>query len=361
MGIFSRLKKKTEPQQPHKRSAVLTVLKHEQLIPNGARISFNVPDEYAADFVFRAGQYLNLHCSVQPGEKPLVRSYSICSGKGEPLAVAVKAIENGVASNWLVQSLKAGDTIEVDFPHGNFGLHTGSKKHVAFAAGSGITPILSMAKVLEGTDQSMTLFYGNSTPEYTFFADDLQALSNTTTRMFFSRATVEGHKSGRFDKQTVSEIIKQDLSLLRADAFYLCGPEAIIVAVKEVLEVFGVKPEKIHFELFTTPVLLAPKEEITSNGFTGESTVTAILDGEKVTIQLDTNGKTVLEALDKAGMDVPYSCRGGVCCTCKAKIVEGTARMNINYALTDEEVAKGYILACQAHPTSAVLKLDFDA
>lgn len=357
MGLFSR-KKKAEPQH-HKRSAVLTVSKHENITPNGARISFDVPAELEALFAFKPGQYLNLHCPVDG--KMLNRSYSICSGKGEPLSVAVKAVEGGTASNWLVRTLKAGDELEVDFPHGNFGLQQGAKKHVAFAAGSGITPILAMAKALEHTDNTMDLFYGNSSQEQTFFRSDLDALANTKTHYYFSRELVDGHGTGRFDKQIVSEIIKQNLSLLRSEAFYICGPEEMIVGIKEVLHVFGVKEEQIHFELFTTPVLMAPTETIATAGFSGESTVTALLDGEKVEVKLRTDGKTVLEALDKAGMDVPYSCRGGVCCTCKAKIIEGSVRMTINYALTDEEVKQGYILACQSHPTSEVLKIDFDA
>src|SRR5689334_23459707 len=176
MGLFSR-KKKVET--PHKRSALLTVLKHEDITPNGTRISFDVPAEFADAFAFKPGQYLNLHCPIDG--KVLNRSYSICSGKGEPLSVAVKTVSGGAASNWLVHTLKAGDQIEVDFPHGNFGLQQGAKKHVAFAAGSGITPILSMAKALENTDGSMQLFFGNSSQAETFFAKDLDALSNTKT------------------------------------------------------------------------------------------------------------------------------------------------------------------------------------
>lgn len=357
MGLFSRSKKKTES-VVHKRSAALTVSNHERLTAKAARISFEIPAEASASYNFVPGQYLNLHCEVNGSV--LNRSYSICSAPGEPLSVAVKSVEGGVASNWLVNQLTTGTTIEVDFPHGNFGLQTGAKKHVAFAAGSGITPFLSMAKSVEGTDQEITLFYGNSSQSETFFAAELDALKNTTTHYYFSREEVTGHQKGRFDKQTVSEIIKADLSLLRAEAFYICGPEAMIVAVKEVLEVFGVKPAQIHFELFTTPVLMKASETISTAAFSGESTVTAILDGEVTTIKLSTKGKTVLEALDATGMDVPYSCKGGVCCTCKAKILEGSASMKINYALTDEEVKEGYLLTCQAHPTSEILKLDFD-
>jgi len=356
MGLFSRNKK--EKSKGHHKSALLTVLKHEQLTAESARISFEIPSGMKESYVFKAGQYLNLHCDVNG--TILNRSYSICSGESEVLSVAVKAVNGGQASNWLVNNLKAGDEIEVDFPAGNFGLQADAKKHVAFAAGSGITPILSMAKSLEGKDGEMTLFYSNSTQASTFFSADLNALTKTKTHYYYSRETVEGAATGRFDKQLVSEIIKQNLSLLRAEAFYICGPEEMIAGIKEVLEVFGIRPDQIHFELFTTPVLLVPEPTDVVADYTGDSDVSAILDGEVVSIKLHTNGKTVLDALDSAGMDVPYSCKGGVCCTCKAKIIEGSVNMRINYALTDEEVKQGYILTCQSHPTSPVLKIDFD-
>lgn len=355
MGLFSSFKK----DKKNSKSAVLTVAKHERLTPDSVRISFEVPPALKEAYKFKAGQYLNLHCHV--GAEKLIRSYSICSGENEQLSVAVKAVKEGKVSHWLVNELKAGDAIEVDFPQGNFGVQSGAKKHVAFAAGSGITPILSMAKAIESSDSQLTLFYGNSTQQNTYFAEDLDALTKTSTHYFFSREAVEGHKNGRFDKQLVSEVIKQDLTLLRADAFYICGPEAMIVNIKEVLNVFGVPDNHIHFELFTPPVLLAPKPTEVVADFKGESTVSAVLDGEVVTIKLATNGKTVLDALDAAGMDVPYSCKGGVCCTCRAKIIEGSAAMRTNYALTDNEVQQGYILTCQSHPTSEVLKIDFDA
>lgn len=135
----------------------------------------------------------------------------------------------------------------------------------------------------------------------------------------------------------------------------------MIVGIKEVLEVFGIKEEQVHFELFTPPVLLVPKATEVVAEYSGDCEVTALLNGEKVTVKLNTSGKTILEALDSAGLDVPFSCRGGVCCTCKAKIVEGSAQMRINFALTDQEVAQGYILTCQSHPTSKVLKINYDA
>lgn len=356
MGLFSRFKKSSNS-EPKKRSAVLTVAGNEKISASASKITFEVPENLKNDFQFEPGQYINLHCQI--GGEKLIRSYSICSGKNNGLAVGVKGIEGGRASNWLVNDLRAGDTLEVDFPQGNFKVPAGSKSLVAFAAGSGITPIFSIAQSLS-PDQQLTLFYGNTNPEEAMFVDALKQLPQVKLHLYYSRTEVEGAQRGRLDKQAVSEAIKADLPLLRADHFFICGPEAMILGTQEVLTIFGIPKEKIHFELFTTPVLMKQEETVVVGAFEGVSKVSAILDDQVVQIELPTNGKSILDAFDAAGQDVPYSCRGGVCCTCKAKIIEGSARMSINYALTDEEVKEGYILTCQAHPTSEVLKLDFD-
>lgn len=356
MGLFSRFKK-SEDTPKKSRSAQLEVGAITKLTAVGCQVSFIVPEELKANFSFEAGQYLNLHCEVN-GEV-FSRSYSICSGKDEALSVAVKAIEGGKVSNWILNHLKPGMKLEVDFPQGNFKLSKDAKKVVAFVAGSGITPILSMAKSLSDS-QLMELFYGNRTQSSTFFHSEIKALKNVNPHFYFSQEAVEGSHKGKLDKETISEIIKADLSILRADGFYICGPEAMIIAIQEALLVFGVEKSKIHFELFTTPVLMKQETTTVDANFEGMSSVSAMMDGEVVKIQLSTKGKSLLDALDGAGMDVPFSCKGGVCCTCKAKVVEGSARMNMNYALTDEEVKEGYILTCQAHPTSEVLKISFD-
>ena len=356
MGLFSRFKK-TDSEPKKNRSALLEVEAIKRLTDVGCQISFNVPEELKANYAFEAGQYLNLHCEIDG--QVHVRSYSICSGQNEPLSVAVKAIEGGKVSNWILNHLKPGMKLEVDFPLGNFKLSKDAKKVVAFVAGSGITPILSMAKSLSDS-QLLELFYGNRTQSSTFFYSEIKALKNVNPHFYFSQESAEGTHKGKLDKETISEIIKSDLSLLRADGFYICGPEAMIIAIQDALIVFGVEKSKIHFELFTTPVLMKQESTTVDANFEGVSTVSAMMDGEVVKIQLSTKGKSLLDALDGAGMDVPFSCKGGVCCTCKAKIVEGSARMNMNYALTDEEVKEGFILTCQAHPTSKVLKLDFD-
>jgi ring-1,2-phenylacetyl-CoA epoxidase subunit PaaE len=356
MGLFSKFKKDSGAKKG--RSGMVTVAKNERITAVGSRIHFEIPSDLKDQFDYEPGQYINVHVNLN-GTKH-TRSYSICSGPGDPyLAVAVKAIDKGLVSNYLVNELKAGDQIELDFPMGNFKLDQKAPNIVCFAAGSGITPFMSFAKSL-GANQKMRLIYGNSRIDTAFFMDEIRAFQNVTSTFFFSQEKNEGHQEGRLDKHHVSELIKAELPLLRADGFYICGPEEMIMGIQEVLSVFGVSKEKIHFELFTTPVLMKQEETTVVGTFKGISQVSAILDGDVQRIELATNGKSILDALDQSGMDVPYSCKGGVCCTCKAKIIEGSAQMTINYALTDEEVKEGYILTCQAHPTSEVLKLDFD-
>jgi ring-1,2-phenylacetyl-CoA epoxidase subunit PaaE len=356
MGLFSKFKKDSGAKKT--RSGIVTVANNERITAVGSRIHFEIPADLKDQFVYEPGQYINVHVTLN-GTKHS-RSYSICSGPNEPnLAVAVKAIDKGLVSNYLVNELKAGQEIELDFPLGNFKLDPKAPNIVCFAAGSGITPFMSFAKSL-GSNQKMRLIYGNSRLDTAFFMNEIQAFPNVNSTFFFSQEKNEGHQEGRLDKHHVSELIKSELSLLRADGFYICGPEEMIMGIQEVLGVFGIAKEKIHFELFTTPVLMKQEETTVVGTFNGVSQVSAILDGEVQRIELATNGKSILDALDQSGMDVPYSCKGGVCCTCKAKIIEGSAQMTINYALTDEEVKDGYILTCQAHPTSEVLKLDFD-
>lgn len=359
MGLFSRFSKKDQPAHEFK-SALLTVASKTQLTPDAVEIRFVIPEELKDEYIFKAGQYINVTLEVN-GKKE-TRSYSICSGENEGLAIGVKKVDAGTVSRYLVDTLNTGDAIDISKPHGNFILKSPATTVVAFAAGSGITPILSLAKKQAKAGGAFHLFYGNKSAADTMFAEQLKSIPNCTVYPFYSREEVEGAHFGRMTKQSVSETIKANLSLLRAEHFFLCGPEDMIMDIQEVLTVFGVAKDHIHFELFTPPVkMVSEATAVTAADFSGKSQVSAVLDGEIFRIELDSKGPTVLEALDKAGADVPYSCRGGVCCTCRAKIIEGSATMKVNFALTDEEVKDGYILACQSHPTSEVLKIDFDA
>ena len=359
MGFFSRKKKEetVESKMP-KGFYELEVKEVISLTPSSVKVSFVVPKELQNEFKFIPGQYLNISALINGNEER--RSYSICSGEDEDIAVAIKRVNNGKISNWANDDLEAGMNVWVAPPSGNFRLDSSVKNVVAFAAGSGITPIMSMAKSMKKNGGKMKLFYGNRMLNSIMFHDDLKAISELETHHFLTGETQENIQTGRLDKEKISSIIKADLELLKADGFYFCGPETMIQAGIEVLEMFGVAKEKVHFELYTTPVLLIDDKKPEINTFEGTSKVTVILDDEEFTMDLKAGGKTILDAVTKEGYDAPYSCRGGVCCTCRAKVIKGKVSMNINYALTDEEVAAGYILTCQSHPASEEVLISYD-
>jgi ring-1,2-phenylacetyl-CoA epoxidase subunit PaaE len=357
MGIFGFLKKEKTASSGKKGFHQLAISNIEKLTDDTVRVTLALPSDLKKAFSFKAGQYLNFLLEIN-GEE-IRRSYSICSGENEELAVAVKAIKNGIASNWFNSVAAVNDLLYVAEPEGNFTLPTNAKTVVAFAAGSGITPILSLAKAIQSNQGQMQLFYGNRSVKNTLFKAEFENLSAVKTHYFYSQEQVERSTNGRISKESITNCIKADLSVLKADAFYICGPEEMILAVVSTLEFFGVAKNKIHYELFTTPVLMKKEETVESN-FKGTSAVKVILDSEIAEFSLDNEGKTILEALEKAGLDAPFSCRGGVCCSCKAKVLKGSASMKMNYSLTDEEVKDGYILTCQAHPTSEELIVSFD-
>lgn len=334
-------------------------------------IAFDLPTDLKKAYVYKPGQYLTLKKDIN-GED-IRRSYSICSGLNDnELRVAVKKVHNGQFSSYANEILKAGDELEVMTPMGNFTTEISSdteKSFVFFAAGSGITPVLSLVKtILQNAPKSdITLFYGNKGFDSVIFREELEELKNSYMNSFrlihiFSRESI-GNKmqKGRIDHNKVEGLHQAFLLNQDIDEVFVCGPEPMIYAVSETFEKLGVAKENIHFELFTTPsekgkVVEQPKEkEVHVN-----ANVKIILDGEDTLISLDSDGDTILEAGQKAGADLPFACKGGVCCTCKAKIIEGTAKMDVNYALEKDEVEAGYILTCQAHPTSDKLVVSYD-
>ncbi len=355
MGLFSIFKK---DKKQHRGFHGLQVKSIDRLNKNSVKIVFDVPAALAQNFAFSPGQYITLLIDINGKEER--RSYSLCNGPSEDLAVAVKEVMNGTVSVFLNRDLKQGDELQVSEPAGNFTLQATEKNVVAIAAGSGITPIMSIAKQIQSTGGNMQLFYGNRTEEDILFKAELDGLQAIKSHYALSGETKDGFLSGRIDKAQITAVIKQDLDMLKADAFFICGPEQMIMEAKETLEFFGVNASKIRFELFTTPVLMAQESVQVQADFSGDSKVKVILDGEVVHFTLNTKGKSLLESIENAGMDAPYSCKGGVCCSCKAKVVKGSAKMDLNYALTDQEVAKGYILTCQSHPTSEELTISFD-
>ncbi|MGV3630582.1 MAG: 2Fe-2S iron-sulfur cluster-binding protein [Bacteroidota bacterium] len=366
MGLFKKIFSKEEKQaevsttKKHKGYHTLTIESVEKVTPEAVKVTFSIPEELQANYRFTPGQYVNI-CVMMNGQEER-RSYSICSdsSKNSSISIAIKAIHKGNVSQWANEELRAGGSLQVSVPEGNFKLGTHEKQVVAFAAGSGITPILSIAKKLEETGGKLHLFYGNKSFESIIFHEDFHTLANTEVKHFLSQEQREGFGHGRLSKEQISELIKSDLNLLKADGFFLCGPEAMISAAKEVLALFGVPKEKVHFELYTTPLAMESETPVSENNFKGKSKVSVILDDEKINFELDAKGKSILETVTNEGYDAPYSCRGGVCCTCKAKVLEGKATMTLNYSLTDEEVKQGYILTCQAHPASEKLVISYD-
>ncbi|PCJ28763.1 MAG: hypothetical protein COA97_00020 [Flavobacteriales bacterium] len=328
-------------------------------------IAFEIPKDLKADFTYQSGQYITIKADVD-GED-LRRAYSLCSAPSEnDFRIGVKKVANGKMSTFLNKNLSVGDELEIMSPSGNFVIDNSSTNIVAFAAGSGITPILSMIKSILKSGKKFTLLYGNKTKEETIFKAELDALKIECPNLFNLHYTfdVGGSENelynGRIDEDKTVAFMKNNLDLLKADGFYICGPEQMIHGVSDSLKELGVNENKIHFELFTVPTLMQETTEKTDADFSGESKVTVILDGDEFEFELNSEGDFILDAAMNQGADVPFSCKGAVCCTCKAQVVEGKAIMEMNYSLSEEEVADGFILTCQSHPASEKLVVDYD-
>ena len=327
-------------------------------------ILFNVPEELKENYNFIAGQYLNLKLTLDGQE--IRRAYSICSApeSGE-LRIAVKAVIDGAFSQFANTTLKAGDAIEVGKPEGKFTFEPQAdrqKNYAAFVAGSGITPVMSILKsVLENEPKSsFVLVYGNKTLEETIFHQELHDLQlQYVSRLFvhyvFSQAKSDNALFGRIDKAAVNFVLKNKHKELEFDKFYLCGPEEMINIVSTVLKEHNVKDNAIKFELFSSSIA----ENKIEKSLSGHSKITIMVDDEETTFEMSQK-QTVLDAALKQGIDAPYSCQGGICSSCLARVTSGTAEMSKNSILTDKEIASGLILTCQAHPTSESIYIDYD-
>jgi len=333
-------------------------------------IAFEIPSELRADYTFLSGQYLTIKAKIDNEE--LRRSYSLCSAPHEDeWRIAIKQVPNGKFSTFANKELKPGASLDIMTPTGNFILQpnkTNSKSYVLFAAGSGITPVLSILKtVLKSEPNSnVTLFFGNKGFASIIFREEIEGLKNQYMDRLrivhiLSREGLENSmQHGRIDNAKVEKLYDAFLAGTSIDAVYICGPESMILGVKESMVAKGVDEAKIYYELFTTPS--TQKTDIQNSEAIEkiESNVTVIMDGDSVDLHLKSTGKSVLEAAHDAGADLPYACKGGVCCTCKARIIEGSVIMDVNYSLTQEEINKGFILTCQSHPTSDKLIVSFD-
>lgn len=338
----------------------LDVKKIKRETEDAVSIEFNIPSELKSKFKYQAGQYLTLQTSIN-GEK-VRRAYSIWTSPSEDrVAVLVKKLQNGIFSTYANDSLKENDSIEVMIPEGTF-LNKGGTS-VYFAAGSGITPVFSMLKEQIQKKEQVSLLYVNKSQETTAFLNELIQLNeehdNFTLNLFYTRSTnVEPIYQGRLNKNKCSDLVKHDIINFNADGYYLCGPEEMILDLKEFLTDNGVSQSKVHFELFTASL---PSEDQIDSLELIEANVKMIIDDDEFDFVYDASSKlSILEAAEEEGLDVPFSCKGGVCCTCKAKILDGQATMTVNYALTDDEVEEGYVLTCQTYPKSQNITVSFD-
>lgn len=334
------------------------------LTPTSVAITFTIPKELKQTFAFDAGQYITIKKEIKG--KEVRRAYSISSSpKRDYITVGVKRTHKGGFSDYANTKIKVGDQLEVMPPEGRFTFKpTSAPKNVAaFAAGSGITPIMSIIKevLTSNPHNKLVLVYGNKSNTETMFYKDLVKLQLEYATRFFvyftnSKVQEEGSLFGRIDTSTVNYALKNKHKDIRFDAYYLCGPEEMIQVVSDTLQENGITKDKIHFELFTTTETIAKVTPATTGG---KTQVTIILDEEEFTLAMGKND-VVLDAVLKENIDAPYSCQGGVCSSCVARIIEGKAEMVKNQILTDGEIEEGLILTCQARPLTPTLKIDYD-
>ncbi|ULQ55300.1 phenylacetate-CoA oxygenase/reductase subunit PaaK [Flavihumibacter rivuli] len=337
-------------------------------------IAFDIPEELKETFRFREGQNITIKATID-GEE-IRRSYSVCSSplEGE-LRVAVKQVEGGKFSTFANKQLQKGQQLDVLPPTGKFYTELNPSHHhhyVAFAAGSGITPILSIIKTVLATEpnSSFTLVYGNKNRNAIIFRETLEAIKNKYINRFriihvLSRERTDAAiNHGRIDADKCEQLGSQVINWPSVHHYFLCGPEAMIFSTRDFLVSKGVPAEKIHFELFTSPGQAQRTREMEKADAKDTGPVARVsvkLDGISFDFDLPFNSRSILDAALQEGADLPYACKGGVCCTCRAKLVSGEVEMEVNYALEPDEVAAGYILTCQSHPRSGSVVVDFDS
>lgn len=339
----------------------LAVKSIDRQTEKAVQIFFEVPEKLKDTFKYQPGQYITL--SIEIDGKEVRRSYSICTTPEEGLAVVVKAIENGVFSNYANDILKVGDIVNIMPPEGNFVIENQNKNsnYCAFVAGSGITPVMSLMKaVLNFNDTSQfILVYGNKSPMQTiFFEEIIELQKHFPERLFVEHVYSEIQDSdshfGRIEKPTVNYVLKNKYRAIDIDSFYLCGPEPMIENVQSILKENGITDERIKYELF-----YSEKEGKDIENTDGKTKLKVIVDDEIHELIMDRDNVILNAILDK-DIDVPYSCQGGICSSCIAQIKEGKAEMRKNQILTDAEVEQGLILTCQAQPQTSEVVVDYD-
>jgi len=341
-------------------------------------LSFNIPEELKEKFTFTPGQFLTLQASID-GED-VRRCYSICSGVDEAqLSVAIKRVEEGTFSNFANDNFKVGDSIEVMAPQGDFTLKTlnsqNSKNYMLLAAGSGITPILSLIKSILGREPNsqITLVYGNQKTLTMMFKEELSFIKNRyLTRFNWVNIMTQEDQgtdllNGRIDNKKGYQLQKQKvIDINTTDEAFICGPESMISEVSRGFRIEGLAEEQIHYELFASSsedaqlVLDKAKSRVQEYGENRTSKVTVEADGRSNTFDLASVGANILDAGMANGVELPYSCKAGVCSTCKAKLIKGQVDMDISHGLEQHEIDAGYILTCQSHPITDEVVVSFD-
>jgi ring-1,2-phenylacetyl-CoA epoxidase subunit PaaE len=350
----------------------LTIKEIRRETPECVSIAFDIPEHLKEQYRFEAGQNITLKLNL--GDEEVRRSYSICSSPCEDeLRVAVKQIEGGKFSGHANSQLKVGDVVNVLPPTGKFNTKlssTNAKHYLAFAAGSGITPVISIIKTIFDTepDSFFTLVYGNRSRNSIIFKEQLEAIKNKNMSRFMLHHILSREQTdapvnhGRIDKEKCELLSKYLIDISNMDHIFLCGPEEMIFSTRDWLLEKNYPKEKIHFELFTVPGEKSSAGKLHIATHEGEtSRITIKIDGISLPFNMPFEGPSILDGAIQQGADLPFSCKGGVCATCRAKLVSGEVEMDTNYALEEEELAAGFILTCQSHPRSGEVFIDFDA
>ena len=339
----------------------------DELTDDAVALTFEVPPALAADFAYTPGQHLNIR-----GGDDVRRSYSICTAPSSGrLRIGVKRLPGGAFSEGVLSSLSVGDTLDVMTPAGRFTTAIdpeAARRCVVVAAGSGITPVLSIVTaILEGEpSSSVTLIYANRTHRTVMFLDEVHDLKDRfpsrlqIVHVLSREASDVELLSGRLDGARLSRIASALLPDPADADWFLCGPQQMLVDLRSAVSSLGVPDARVHSELFhADPVPRAPVA-VLAGGAEGAAQVTVRLDGRSSSFELRPDGESVLDAAVAVRSDLPFACKGGVCGTCRARLVSGTVAMDANYALEPDELARGYVLTCQAHPTSEEVVLDYD-
>ncbi len=344
----------------------LTVARVDSLCDDAVAVTFAVPPALAAEFDFRPGQSLTLRRFV--GGQDERRSYSICAPAGEPPRIGVREVPGGAVSGWLVREVRPGDRVEVQPPSGSFTPDLAVPgRHVLIAAGSGITPVLSIAaSALRDRRSEVTLLYGNRRADSVMFADEVADLKDAHPNQLqlahvLSREPQEVELfSGRLDAARLRRLLPVLSDVADVDHWWLCGPYGMVTDAVGVLAELGVPAERVHRELFYVEETPPEQERHDEPPLTGGCEVTVVLDGRRTTATIPA-GTAVLDGAQAARPDLPFACKGGVCGTCRAKIVSGEVRMRRNFALEQAELDAGFVLTCQSLPVTDQLTVDYDA